>query len=193
MESGWLIGMDAGAAQTPTIMSAIAERARRELGKGRLTDEQLAKLEPVSVTDSLSGRESMGTITVRTSRSDLSAKAVYEILKQRQAVEQFFKTYDDTLDFEATWMRSDEAMEGLLFLNHLSATIATDIIEMVYEAGHARDTSYRDCIDMAKKLRACQFSDGTWQAVPPIKKNLQLYSDLGIDPYDLRLLKMEPA
>ena len=28
VESGWLIGMDAGAAQTPTIVSAIAERAR---------------------------------------------------------------------------------------------------------------------------------------------------------------------
>ena len=30
VQSGWLIGMDAGAAQTPTIMSAIAERARKD-------------------------------------------------------------------------------------------------------------------------------------------------------------------
>ena len=30
VQSGWLIGMDAGAAQTPTIMSAIAGRARRD-------------------------------------------------------------------------------------------------------------------------------------------------------------------
>ena len=30
VESGWLIGMDAGAAQTPTIISAIAARARKD-------------------------------------------------------------------------------------------------------------------------------------------------------------------
>jgi transposase len=171
---------------------AEAERGRRERGKGRLSDEQLAKLDPVSITDSLADRKAMGTISVRTNRADLSAKTVYCILKQRQAVEQFFKTYDDTLDFEATWMRSDEAMEGLLFLNHLSATIATDITEMIYDAGHSRDTSYRDCVEMAKKMRACRFADGGWQAVPPIKKRLPLYKELGMDPYDLRLLEMDP-
>ena len=171
---------------------AEAERARRERGKGKLTDEQLEALGPVSLTDSLADRKAMGTISVRTNRTDLSAKTVYCILKQRQAVEQFFKTYDDTLGFEATWMRSDEAMEGLLFLNHLSATIATDITEMVYDAGHSRDTSYRDCVEMAKRMRACQFSDGSWQAVPPIKKKLPLYESLGMDPYDLGLLEMDP-
>ena len=170
---------------------AEAERARREQGKGKLTDEQLTKLDPVSITDSLADRRAMGTITVRTNRTDLSAKTVYCILKQRQAVEQFFKTYDDTLDFEATWMRSDEAMEGLLFPDHLSATIAADLAEMIYDAGRSRDTSYRDCVEMAKKMRACRFADGGWQAVPPIKKRLPLYRELGMDPYDLRLLEMD--
>ena len=167
---------------------AEAERARRERGKGRLTDEQLEALGPVSLTDSLADRRAMGTISVRTNRTDLSAKTVYCILKQRQAVEHLFKTYDDTLGFEATWMRSDEAMEGLLFLNHLSATIATDITEMIYDAGHSRDTSYRDCVEMAKRMRACRFADGGWQAVPPVKKRLPLYESLGMDPFDLSLL-----
>ena len=34
VENGWLIGMDAGAAHTPAIMSAIADRARRDELKG---------------------------------------------------------------------------------------------------------------------------------------------------------------
>ena len=45
---------------------------------------------------------------------------------------------------------------------------------------------------MAKKMRACRFADGGWQAVPPIKKRLPLYRELGMDPYDLRLLEMDP-
>jgi hypothetical protein len=79
----------------------------------------------------------MGTVAIRTDRTDLSASAVYGIYKQRQAVEQFFKTYGDTLGMDATWMRSDEAAEGLLFLNHLSAVIATDILEAISAAGHS--------------------------------------------------------
>ena len=170
-----------------------AELERRERGRGRLSDEQLAALSPVDVTGALGDRSEMGTITIRTNRTDLSAPAVYEIFKHRQAVEQFFKTYGDTLGMDATWMRSDEATEGLLFLNHLTATIANDVLSMIYEAGHSRDTSYRDCMEMCRKLRACHLSDGTWQAVPPIKKKLPFYEKLGVDPYDLTLLEMDPV
>jgi len=95
-------------------------------------------------------------------------------------------------DFDATWMRSDEAMEGLLFLNHLSATIATEIQEIIYNSGHARGTSYKDCMELAKQMRACQYADGSWQAVPAIKKRQDLCDDLGLDPYDLSLLEMDP-
>ena len=171
---------------------ADAERKRRERGKGRLSDEQLAELGPSRIADALADRESMGTITIRTNRQDLSAKAVYEIFKQRQAVEQFFKTYDDTLDFDATWMRSDEATEGLLFLNHLSATIAVSVSELIYDAGHARDTSYKDCVQMLRKVRACEMADGSWQVVPPIKKLLPFFEKLGVDPFDKTLLEMNP-
>jgi hypothetical protein len=57
---------------------------------------------------------------------------------------------------DATWMRSDEATEGLLFLNHLSATIATRILESISAAGHSRDVSYRDCMQVLRKVRACR-------------------------------------
>ena len=69
------------------------------------------------------------TVAIRTDRTDLSVSAVYGIYKQRQAVEQFFKTYGDTLGMDVTWMRLDEETEGLLFLNHLSAVLATDMLE----------------------------------------------------------------
>ena len=88
---------------------------------------------------------------------------------------------------DATWMRSDEATEGLLFLNHLSATIATRILESISAAGHSRDVSYRDCVRMLRKVRACRTPDG-WQAVPVQRKVGALCGKLGIDPADLSLL-----
>ena len=66
---------------------------------------------------------------------------------------------------DATWMRSDEAIEGLLFLNNLSATIATRILEAIAAAGHSRDVSHRDCVQMLRKVRACRTPWG-WQAAP---------------------------
>lgn len=167
----------------------LAEERRRSRGSGRLTDEQLAALAPLDVASALGDRSEMGTLTIRTDRCDLSARAVYEAYKQRQAVEQFFKTYGDTLELDATWMRSDEATEGLLFLNHLSATIATSILEAIAAAGHSRDVSYKDCVQTLRKVRACRMADGGWQAVPTHKKVAALCKKLGIDPTDLSLLE----
>ena len=136
----------------------------------------------------LGDRPGMGTAAIRTDRTDLSARAVYEVYKQRQAVEQFFKTYGDTLGMDATWMRSDEATEGLLLPSHLSATIATAIPEAIAAAGHSRDVSYRDCARMLRKVRACRTPDG-WQAVPVQRRVSTLCRKLGIDPMDLSLLE----
>lgn len=77
--------------------------------------------------------------------------------------------YGDTLGLDATWMRSDEATEGLLFLNHSSATVATKVLEAIAAAGHSRDISYRDCVQMLRKVRACRTPQG-WQAVPVQRK-----------------------
>ena len=165
-----------------------AEERRRSRGSSRLTDAQLADLAPVSVAGALGDRSEMGTVTIRTDRTDLSARAVYEVYKQRQAVEQFFKTYGDTLEMDAMWMRSDEATEGLLFLNHLSATIATRILESIAAAGHSRDVSYKDCVQLLRKVRACRTPQG-WQAVPVQRKVGTLCKKLGIDPTDLSLLE----
>ena len=130
----------------------------------------------------------MGTIAIRTDRTELSSQAVYEIYKRRQAVEQFFKTYADTLEMDATWMRSDEATEGLLFLNHLSATVATRVLGAIAEAGQDRKVSYRDCVQTLLKVRACRTAGG-WSAVPVQRKVRALCEKLGVDPADLSLLE----
>ncbi len=56
--------------------------------------------------------------------AELSPEQVYCIYKQRQAVEQFFKTFRlHSLEFNASHMRGIYSMEAWLFLNHLSMTM----------------------------------------------------------------------
>ena len=52
-----------------------AEARRRSRGSGRPGDEQLAALAPIDVADALGDRSEMGTVTIRTDRADLSARA----------------------------------------------------------------------------------------------------------------------
>ncbi|MEA4865145.1 MAG: transposase [Sphaerochaeta sp.] len=61
----------------------------------------------------------MGTLSIKTNRKELNAHQVYAIYKQRQAIEQYFKTYWDTMSYDDSCLGSNEPFEGWLFLNHL--------------------------------------------------------------------------
>ena len=130
----------------------------------------------------------MGAAAIRADRTDLSARAVHEACRRRRAAGHLLETYGDTPGAGATWVRGDEATEGLLLPSHLSATIATAIPEAIAAAGHSRDVSYRDCARMLRKVRACRTPDG-WQAVPVQRRVSTLCRKLGIDPMDLSLLE----
>ena len=99
-------------------------------------------------------------------------------------MEPFFKTYGDTPGAGATWVRGDEATEGLLLPSHLSATIATAIPGAIAAAGHSRDAGHRDCARMLREAGARGTPDG-WQAVPARRRVSTLRGKLGIDPMDL--------
>ena len=130
----------------------------------------------------------MGAAAIRADRTDLSARVAYEACRQRQAAGHLLETYGDTLGTGATWMRGDEATEGLLLPSHLSATIATAIPEAIAAAGHSRDAGHGDCARMLRKVRACRTPDGR-QAVPAQRRVSTLRGKLGIDPMDLSLLE----
>ena len=96
---------------------------KKDHSKGKLTDEELAGLVPRTMKDVLEDKQEMGTITIKTNRLDLNSEQVYVIWKQRQNIEQYFKTYDDTMDCETSYMRDNTSEEAWLFLNHLSTTM----------------------------------------------------------------------
>lgn len=147
------------------------EIKRRNKGKGRLTDEELKALEPITIKEAYAGKEEMGTITLKTNRTDLNAFQVYSIYKQRQAIEQFFKTYGDTMSYESSYMRNNYTEEAWLFLNHLSTIIGVNAIEEIASIGESQNISYKDLIQTLVKIKAGKI-DEKW-IVYPIKKSVQ--------------------
>lgn len=102
----------------------MLKQQRRNKGHGKLTVELLAELQPrnwAEVHDEILG---MGG----THRTDINSEQVYRIYKQRQNIEQFFRTYDMSLNFDASYMRSQTSQEAWFFLYHLSAATRMDAL-----------------------------------------------------------------
>lgn len=147
------------------------EQARRTKGHGRLTDQEFADLLPMDLIDIHEQKPGMGTVTIRTNRMDLNAQQVYCIYKQRQAIEQFFRTYGATLEFDASYMRNREKEEGWLFLNHLSAMIGIDVLHEIAEMDESKNISLDDLTQTLEKITASRVVN-QWQ-VAPIKRSVQ--------------------
>ena len=160
------------------------ELKRRKNGKGCLTDDDLKKLEPLTVKDIFSNRREMGTITIKTNCTNLNCFQVYCIYKQRQTIEQFFKTYGDTMEQEASYMRDNYSEEAWLFLNHLSGIIGVEAIEHIASIGESKNISFKDLVQTLVKIKAT-LSNGAW-TIQPVKRSVQnLCAKMKIDAVSL--------
>ena len=129
------------------------------------------KLKPKDLKELLAAIPEMGTVTIRTNRTDLNSHQVYRVYKQRQTIEQFFKTYGASMDFDASYMLDRTSQEAWLFLNHLSATIAMECMADIARLGEDKNISFEDLRLMLGKILASKI-DGKW-TLAPIKKSVQ--------------------
>ncbi len=159
-----------------------AEELRRKNGKGRLTDEELQKLVPLSMKEIFEDKAEIGTITVKTNKVKLTSMQVYCILKQRQKIEQFFKTYSTTLDFDASYMSDNYSEEAWLFLNHLSSIMSIRILEEIDSIGESKNISYKDLTETLIKIKANINGEKDWKTVPIKRSVMNLCSKLNYDP-----------
>lgn len=148
------------------------ETKRRANGCGRLTDDELNQLIPKSVEEFEANNAEIGTFCIQTNRKDLSAEQVYQIYKQRQAIEEFFKEYGCTLEFDASYMRDRASYEGWLFLNHISSQIMVSSISEIYQAGQHKNISFKDLVATLRRVTATQNTDGKWNVIR-IKKSVE--------------------
>lgn len=159
---------------------ADKERKRRRENKGRLSDKELESLTPIDNALLRKDYSEMGTISIKTNRKELTSQQVYAIYKQRQAIEQYFKTYGDTMQYSDSYLRSNESFEAWLFLNHLSLMMTMDAIEDIYYHQKEKEWSFEDLRSLLVKVRANRFAND-WHPCKRTNKVISLCSDLGLD------------
>ena len=64
-------------------------------------------------------------------KDDKTPQQVYQHYKSRADIEILFDTFKNILFADTTYMRSNEAMEGWLFINHLAFFFAKNFFPLV--------------------------------------------------------------
>ncbi len=159
------------------------EQQRRNRGEPRLTDAEFLRLAPEGVTDVYADGNQMGTVTIRTNRRDLNSEQVYVAYKQRQAIEQYFRMYGNSMDFDASYMRNRTDQEAWLFLNHLSAAIGIPVIEELGRLREGKTVSFEDLNAALKRITAARIA-GEWQIAPVKKATCNILRKIGFNIQD---------
>ncbi len=135
-------------------------------------------------------RDTFGTLTIRTTVMDVPAEKIYRLYKQRQSIEQYFKTYDNTLAQDVSYMDNQFSEEGWLFLNHLSSLIAFDTLKNINEFDKNNDISIRGWYNTLRAVQ-CGLIDGEW-LFPHLKESVVVRCQkLGFDPTDIASLGLK--
>lgn len=159
------------------------EKEEERIKKGnkrRLTDEELSKLKAISFQDFIKGKNTLGTITMRTNNQELTGVQAYTLYKGRNSIEEFFKSYDNSLDFSASYMRNNYSEDGWLFFNHLAAIMAFDILDEIYSSGQTKNVSLKDFKNILSHVFAHKIK-GEWRSAKITSKKQEFMNNFSFD------------
>ena len=154
------------------------EEKCRLKGTGALSDEdfEMLKSQQRSFSDVLAEKHEMGTITLRTNLNDVP-EYIYRLYKQRQLIEQFFKTYVCGLEFDSSYMRTRTRQEAWCFLNHITAIIAIDLLNYISDLELTSTYSLEDIRKIFVHITANRINN-EWKLAHIKKKTQALISAL---------------
>jgi len=157
-----------------------AEERRRRKNRARLSQEEFERLVPVDVAEALQAHRDNGTFILKTNKGELNCVQAYCLYKTRQDIEQAFKSYDDTLDGAASYMRDQYSFEAWLFINHLALQMLYAVIGALAEKELTDKYSFEDVMAFLRHVRANRI-DGEWRLTKITKHTAKLCKDLGIE------------
>lgn len=157
-----------------------AEERRRRRNRARLSQEEYERLVPVDVAEALQAHRDNGTFILKTNKGELNCVQAYCLYKTRQDIEQAFKSYDDTLDGAASYMRDQYSFEAWLFINHLALQMLYAVIGALAEKELTDRYSFEDVMAFLKHVRANRI-DGEWRLTKITRHTAKLCQELGIE------------
>ena len=155
------------------------EEKLRKKGKGKLSEEEFAALEPVDVAREVQSRHEIGTFALETNCKEYNCAQVFYIYKTRQEIEQSFKSFDDTLDASASYMRNQYAFEAWLFINHLALQLLYSCLGIIADAGMTDQYAFEDLMHFLKGVRI-NLINRQWMTTKITKQTEKCCKALGI-------------
>ena len=129
--------------------------------------------------------KSLGTITLTTNDRDMKGPDAFYNYKQRQHIEQFFKTNDVTLGYDVSYMHTMHSEEAWMFLTFLSGVLAFTALNEINSLGLQKEISYRSLMELFSAVLAYQGQDGKW-SFPYIRiSDMNLFNKFNLRLEDL--------
>jgi len=111
------------------------------------------------------------------------AQGVYEAYKLRMGIEQYFDTLKNTLDWDRSYMHSDEGFEGWCFINHIAFMIAYRVLNALKVAGLSGRFSLADVVAFLSGIMVVEVG-GVWRMVEYTLQAKVLCEKLGLSILD---------
>jgi len=123
-----------------------------------------------------------GVIVLRSNMVDC-AQEVYETYKLRMGIEQYFDTLKNTLDWDRSYMHSNEGFEGWCFINHIALTIAYRVLNALKDAKLSSRFSLADVVAFLSRITVVEV-DGVWRMAEYTLQAKVLCEKLGLSILD---------
>ena len=109
---------------------------------------------------------------------DVTAQDIYSQYKSRGAIEQLFDSLKNLLQADRTYMRTDEGLEGWMFVNHIALTWYYKIYSTLLAAKLLSRFSVNDVLLRAEKIQKININD-TWLTAEITAKTHKLLANIG--------------
>lgn len=108
------------------------EENRRTKNKGRFSDVEFGKLEPLDIMQELLFHKDFGTFSLKTNHLDLNSLTNPSYI---QDAKRSSSVLNHTSDNSAAYMRDVYSLESLLFINHLALQMLHGVLDLINNLG----------------------------------------------------------
>ncbi len=120
----------------------------------------------------------MGTMAVITDLK-VSGEIVYDMIKSRVEIEQAYDTFKNTLDADRSYMRSDESMQGWMFINFIALMMHYRIYNALRKKDLLKRYSPKDVIDHLQRVHKLKVGD-EWKISEIPRKSRKIIEELDL-------------
>ena len=132
-------------------------------------------------------KDSRGTISFRIvsdgislDNNMLSPKQIYFLWKKRSSIEQYYDTFDTTLDLKNINVQNEFTLEGTFFIKHFASIFTMQILDKINIKNYTKTISFEDVITELKYIYT-SWNGFKWILNPIKEKTKKFLDKIGFD------------